>query len=71
MIDFVNQNSVIICYADFSFLLNPNRSKKDICIGIVSNMPESLSKGIYMSIMYVPLATYMTTSHTNLDGRKG
>ena len=44
--DSVNPNAVSICSIDFSFMTNPNGDKKEIYIGIVSNIIELSDKGI-------------------------
>ena len=36
----VNPNAVSLRYSGFAFMMNPKRDKKDIYIGIVSNMLE-------------------------------
>ena len=47
MTDLVNPNTVSLRSADFAFLMNTNGDNKDRCIGIVSNMLEFPSKGIF------------------------
>ena len=42
--DSVNPNAVSICSVDFSFMSNPNGDKKEIYIGIVSNILELSEK---------------------------
>ena len=42
-----NPNVVSLCSIGFSFLMNPNRYRKDRYIRIVSNMIELLAKGIF------------------------
>ena len=47
MSDLANPNIVSLCSIDFSFLVNPNRYRKDRYIRIVSNMIELLAKVIF------------------------
>ena len=47
MTNLVNLNAISIYSADFSFLMNPNRDKKDRYIGIVSKIIEFPAKGIF------------------------
>ena len=42
-----NPNVDSLCSIGFSFLMNPNRYRKDRYIRIVSNMIELLAKGIF------------------------
>ena len=79
MIDSVNPNFVILVSAGFVFLTNPNRTKKDIYIVIVSNMLEFPSKVIFSGYQacadshfydYNPRKTGGGKSMVTTDGRE-
>ena len=70
MMDSVNSNDVILHYADFAFMMNPNRDNKYRYIVILSNMLELPAKGIFSINQLLAVGHFYNNKPCKLGGKQ-